>query len=214
MGNLIKIEVGTKFNRLTFVSEAGFKNKKRVCNWVCDCGNDTVIRLDAVKSGDTSSCGCFHKEQSSKSMSATFKKHGFTKLNIKLVQLLTLIKQRCYNEKCKEYKWYGGKGIKVCEEWIKNPSVFYEWCILNGWEKGLQIDRENNNGNYEPNNCRFVTREVNCNNRSSNVYFDFHGEKKTIAEISRIVNIKQSIIRQRINRDKMDLYSAIKYKKP
>jgi hypothetical protein len=78
------------------------------------------------------------------------------------------MKDRCYNKNNKSYKNYGGRRIKVYYEWKDNFINFYNWAIENGWEKGLQIDRKNNDGNYYPSNCRFVTPLVNMrNNRQS-----------------------------------------------
>ena len=78
------------------------------------------------------------------------------------------IKNRCYNVHFKQYKDYGGRGIKVCDEWLYNFKAFYDWSIENGYSPELQIDRINNDGNYEPNNCRWVTRKVNMNNTRRN----------------------------------------------
>ena len=72
---------------------------------------------------------------------------------------------RCYNKKSKGYKNYGKRGITVCKKWRDAPKEFNEWALKNGYKEGLQIDRENNNGNYTPNNCRFVTRAINMANR-------------------------------------------------
>jgi hypothetical protein len=75
------------------------------------------------------------------------------------------MRYRCYNKDHKQYKDYGGRGIKVCDEWM-NPKVFIEWCLNNGWEKNLFLDRKNNDGDYCPENCRFVTNQINsCNTR-------------------------------------------------
>ena len=74
------------------------------------------------------------------------------------------MKTRCYNSNQKSYKHYGGRGIIVCEEWTGDFKCFYDWAIKNGYKKGLQIDRINNDGNYEPDNCRFVTTAENCRN--------------------------------------------------
>ena len=78
-----------------------------------------------------------------------------------LYRLRHAIMSRCYNAKASEYNSYQGKGITVYKEWIENPYVFYEWCLNNGWEKGLQLDRIDNNGNYEPGNCQFLTISEN-----------------------------------------------------
>jgi hypothetical protein len=76
------------------------------------------------------------------------------------------MRRRCYNRKHEGYHRYGGRGIKICEEWRMNPTAFVNWGIENGYRKGLTIDRIDNDGNYQPNNCRFVTIKVNSNNRA------------------------------------------------
>lgn len=73
--------------------------------------------------------------------------------------------KRCYDEKHKDYTNYGGRGIEVCKEWKESKQSFMEWCLENGFEKGLEIDRIDNDKGYEPTNCRFVTRKENANNR-------------------------------------------------
>lgn len=87
----------------------------------------------------------------------------------KLYQKWSKIKDRCNNSKSKDYKYYGYLGVKVFEEWSINFQSFYEWSLTNGYKNGLQIDRIDNKGNYEPSNCRWVTAEQNCQNRSTNV---------------------------------------------
>jgi hypothetical protein len=89
-------------------------------------------------------------------------KHGMSET--KICRLWYEMKRRCYNKKRKCYSVYGGRGITICEEW-KEFLSFYNWAIMNGYKEGLQIDRIDNNGNYQPDNCRFVTMSVNCQNR-------------------------------------------------
>lgn len=91
------------------------------------------------------------------------------------------IRQRCTNTNHKRYYGWGGRGIKVCEEW-RTFKPFYDWAISNNWEKGLQIDRIDNDGNYEPSNCRFVTTEVNSRNKRNNKYVSIDGESKIIID--------------------------------
>ncbi len=93
-------------------------------------------------------------------------KHGYAGRKPHLIyQVWSAIKTRCYNKKFKYYKYYGERGIKVCDEWLNNSIVFISWALSNGWAKGLYIDRIDNNGNYEPSNCRFVTPKVSASNR-------------------------------------------------
>ena len=90
-------------------------------------------------------------------------KHGLT--NHKLFMTWQNMKKRCYNPNCKSFPNYGGRGIRVCIKWRDNFKAFYNWAITNGWEPRLQIDRINNNQGYRPSNCRFVTNQINQNNK-------------------------------------------------
>lgn len=92
------------------------------------------------------------------------------------------MKARCYNTKDKRYKDYGGRGIVVCSEWMSSFLAFYDWAINNGWRRGITLDRINNNGNYEPSNCRWVSLTVQNRNRRFNVNIIAFGEKKCLQE--------------------------------
>ncbi|NOR27646.1 MAG: AP2 domain-containing protein [Lutibacter sp.] len=133
----------------------------------CDCGNEKKTPIRNLIKGVTKSCGCFNKEQIIKRNT----KHGFAKVgNIdKIYSVLMGMKQRCYYKKHKDYHNYGGRGITVCDEWRKDFTKFYKWCLDNGYKKGLEIDRRNNDGNYSPDNCRFVTHQINSLNRRKRI---------------------------------------------
>ena len=90
-------------------------------------------------------------------------KHGLS--NHKLHSVWDDMKSRCYNKSHKNYKHYGKRGIKICNEWFHNFKSFYDWSIASGWENSVQIDRIDVNGNYEPNNCRWVTKQQNLFNK-------------------------------------------------
>lgn len=96
---------------------------------------------------------------------------------------------RCYYPSTNGYERYGGRGIKMCEEWINNPNSFYQWSINNGYKKGLTIDRIDNDKDYEPSNCRWVTKEIQDNNRRNNRKITYNGETKTLSQWSREYNI-------------------------
>ena len=110
------------------------------------------------------------------------------------------IKRRCNNPKCSEYPLYGGRGIKMCKTWQNNRNAFCRWCEDNGWKKGLQIDRINNNGNYTPSNCRFVSSKVNCRNKSDNKYITIDGQTKTLKEWCEIYNANYLMVQCRLGR--------------
>lgn len=105
---------------------------------------------------------------------------------------------RCYYPTTNGYERYGGRGIKMCDEWINNPQSFYEWSINNGYAKELTIDRIDVNGNYEPSNCRWVTKEVQDNNRRTNRKITYNGETKTLSQWARKYNINTTTLSDRL----------------
>lgn len=115
------------------------------------------------------------------------KSHGLSK--DKFYQVWNGIKQRCYNPNNKNYKNYGGRGITVCKEWSDSFQAFYDWAINNGYKDGLQIDRIDVDGNYEPNNCRWVDRFTNNNNRRNNLLFTYNGKTQSLRAWCRDLNI-------------------------
>lgn len=119
-----------------------------------------------------------------------------------LQQKLCDMKRRCYNPEEKFYKDYGGRGIKVCDEWMdkkEGHGNFQKWAVENGWEEGRSIDRIDVNGNYEPSNCRWATPEEQANNRRNNNYITINGVTKTTSEWARQIGISQNAFTGRIN---------------
>ena len=118
----------------------------------------------------------------------------------RLTNIYSMMKQRCYNTNSQNFKYYGGKGVSVCDEWRNNSQAFYDWAMTHGYKDGLTLDRIDNDGNYEPSNCRWVTMKEQDNHRSNNVILTLNGESHTIPEWSEILGIKQHVIRNRITR--------------
>ena len=102
-----------------------------------------------------------------------------------------------YNNK--RYNDWGGRGIAVCDEWKDDFMSFYTWAMNNGYKEGLQIDRIDNNGNYEPNNCQWVDRKQQARNRRSNITYTINGETKCIAECCNVLGLKPKTVYQRIH---------------
>ena len=110
------------------------------------------------------------------------------------------MKTRCCNQKGRRYKDYGGRGIRICDEWKNDFTSFYNWSIANGQKENLTLDRINVNGNYEPSNCRWVDWKKQQNNRRNNFIIEYNKTKHTLQEWSEIlpINMSSSILRYRI----------------
>lgn len=191
----MKISCGQRFGRLTTIKDVG-KNSRRERLWLCscDCGNQPIVSSRSLISGHTRSCGCFRRERVKEGLT---KSHGGSKTH--LYKVWAAMKQRCENSNNKSYNNYGGRGIHVCEEWL-DFKPFYDWAIENGYKRGLDIDRKNNDLGYSPDNCRFVTRRENCMNKRDNVFLSILGERKTISEWSEKTGMPQKVIQKRLKR--------------
>jgi len=190
---LFKDLTGKRFGRLTVLELEEIINGKPKWKCRCDCGNEVIIDGSRMKSGTTKSCGCLAKEIKSE-RSVT---HGKSKTN--LYRIYNHMKGRCYNPTDSAYENYGGRGIRMCQEWLDDFMNFYNWSMNNGYKKGLTIDRIDNDGDYEPSNCRWADNITQCNNRRSNRKLTVNSETHTIAEWSRITGVGSSTIINRLN---------------
>ena len=156
---------GQKYGRITFVKPTGKRGNGGLVVWLCrcDCGAEIEARPDLVISGHTKSCGCLSAENKSKTCISRNTTHNMAWKH-KLYGRWCGMHRRCKDEKCKSFSDYGGRGIRVCDEW-SDYKTFYDWAIVNGFDECLEIDRINNDGNYCPENCRFITKQENCKNK-------------------------------------------------
>ena len=200
MKSKINITNGDKFGRLTILKETdrGKHNKIRyLC--LCDCGVECIKLRGSIISGCTISCGCYQRESTAKRFKEINKTHGLT--SHPLFNVWRSMKKRCYLKSHEAYVNYGGRGITVCDEWYDDFKAFHDWCIANGWQKGLEVDRyPNNDGNYEPSNCRITTTKKNNNNKRTNVSITYNGETKTATEWSEIYGGHRSNVSARIKK--------------
>ena len=150
---------GMKFTRLTALKVVG-KTKDNRPAWLCrcDCGNEVVVSEHSLKQNRTKSCGCYKRDMHLKS----HYKHG--RCGTRLYRIWNNMRNRCDRPSSDNYKWYGGRGISYEKEW-SDFSSFAAWAIANGYDDSLELDRIDTNGNYTPDNCRFVTHRMNCQNR-------------------------------------------------
>jgi hypothetical protein len=183
-----KIKPGDIFGRWTVLRINSISDKGNTsCFCSCSCGTFRDVLAMHLLRGDSKSCGCLQKEMV-RDRSIT---HGMH--NTSIYRRWQNMLRRCNNPRTKEYKNYGGRGIKVCEEWLKF-EVFYEWAIQNGYSDDLTIERIDVNGNYEPNNVSFISAFAQHSNRRDNVKLEYQGEINTMEEWGRILNIPASTI--------------------
>lgn len=184
---------GQRFGRLV-VQERLPKNDGHVSWWLCkcDCGNVKQVRGSCLKRGDTKSCGCLSRELASERGKSLLRKHGW--YGTRLYGIWHNIVDRCSNPKSLAYKHYGGRGIKMCKEWRENPSTFCEWAVANGYADNLTIDRIDNNKDYKPSNCRWVTNNAQQVNKRNNVTIEYNGKRQCVAEWARELDLDQSKI--------------------
>lgn len=165
---------GQRFGRLTVLREAGKDNFGQIL-WECECSckdkNRIIVPGYRLFWGHTKSCGCLQKESSKSRDKSSITKHGLT--GCRLYKTWDGMKARCFRTTDKNYKDYGGRGITICNEWLDKDNGFvnfYNWAIANGYEDYLFIDRIDNNGNYEPSNCRWVTMKQQARNKRNTIY--------------------------------------------
>lgn len=157
---------GMKFGRWTVIGRAE-NNKKGNTMWHCrcECGKQAIIVGYSLTRGRSKSCGCYHSERVSQANKDLKTTHGEKKT--RLYRIWKGMKQRCFNPNDKDYEKYGGRGITICDEWKEDFCKFKSWALASGYAQELSIDRIENNGNYEPSNCRWATQSQQNSNRRS-----------------------------------------------
>lgn len=165
--------------------------------YLCDCGNTIECQMGNAKSGHTKSCGCLN-DYTVKNV-----KHGFSRHPLYISRRNMI--SRCYNPKDKNYKSYGGAGVRVCDLWLNDMSSFYKWAIDNGWEPGMQIDKDiipQNMGIpaklYSPEMCSIVTAKENVYAQKRTRKIIYNGNLMTVTEFSEKTGISDNIIDTRL----------------
>lgn len=184
------IKIGQKIERWTILKIEPPKRLRRAfCR--CTCGSEKWVLLITIANGKSKSCGCLHREE----MSKTFKKHG--KWRSRAYHAWESIVQRCKNRNNKQFKNYGKRGIGVCDRWLSFENFYKD---MGDPQKGMSIDRVNNNGDYEPSNCRWATNKEQNRNKRTNVIIEYHGQKRCVQDWAEITGIHANTIHQRMKK--------------
>lgn len=183
--------MGKKFNRLTVIGTGYRRGDRPAVLCECECGNKHIVRRSFLISGAVKSCGCLQREITSKNKT----KHG--KTGTRLYSIWQGMKSRCKYEGSKIYKYYGGRGITYCKEWEKFEP-FYKWAMENGYQNNLTLDRIDNDGDYEPDNCRWVTMDVQVKNSRHNKYYKIGDDVKCLSEWCDIFDRNYKTIQSRL----------------
>lgn len=189
------MEIGERHGKLVCIGKDPNRDY-RYYLYKCDCGNVKSIIQDNVKRGATISCGCYLKaNRINGNCHRTF---GFS--HTRIDNIYKTIIQRCYYPSSNRYSNYGAKGIVMCDEWKYDKKKFFEWAFANGYAENLTIDRIDPDGNYCPENCRWVDYTTQANNKTNNHRETINGETHTIAEWSRISGLNPSLVFNRLKR--------------
>lgn len=204
MGNFVAL-TGRRFSKLTvikrgddYVSPKGYHSAAWLCR--CDCGTESVVRGVYLKNGKTKSCGCLRVEEPNRTT------HGQSKT--RLYKIWRSMRARCEREKDRNFENYGGRGVTVCDDWTQFEN-FMDWAYLHGYDESLSIDRIDNNGNYDPSNCRWVDMNVQANNTRHNHYITYKGATKTMSQWAKETGIGYHKLKDRINKCGWDIERAL-----
>lgn len=187
-------------SRLSFIKKTS-EGTNCTAIYKCECGVEKEFCMNNVRRGKVMSCGCFQRESQSKRA----KTHGLS--NHPLFKIWVGIKVRCETEGRDNNPYYYDKGVSMCDEWKNNFVSFYNWALDNGWEKGMEIDKDVKAKElgvsaliYSPEMCSVITRKENCNNRSSNRILTFNGFTKNVTQWEEEMGLPNEVILQRLGR--------------
>ena len=189
------VPIGQRFGRLLVVAEVErTKHGVRVrCS--CECGSEKILFLSHLKGGQLVSCGCFNRKRTIATNKAR-STHGLT--HSRAFRIWEGMKARCLNSRHTHFKSYGGRGITVCEEWMNSFQMFYQ--DMGKPPDGTTLDRIDNDGNYEPGNCRWATQEEQHNNKRTSRFLEADGHILTLTQWSRRTGINRVTLYGRLKR--------------
>lgn len=194
------IMIGRKFCRWTVFSKAEDIGCNRAWRCICDCGEERSVLQFSLLSGGSKSCGCLRKEIC-RDVCLSRTAHGDAGRG-KMTRLRSIwgdMRKRCMNPRTKAFSNYGGRGIKICQGW-DDYRTFKNWALHNGYQDDLTIDRINNNGDYEPGNCRWIPQKLQSRNKRTTQFIAYKGEMKSVQEWAEHIGIGYKILWARLKR--------------
>lgn len=191
--------VGQRYGRLIVerISDKRGKQGHILAECVCDCGNRTIVSISKLNSGHTRSCGCLEAEGNN---------YTHRMSNTRIYKIWKGIKTRCYNPNANTYSYYGGRGIKMCDEWLNDFMAFYEWAINNGYTDELSIDRIDPDGDYSPYNCRWITMQEQQRNKSNTIHIYYNDDLYTIGELAEYYGCTYKDLKYRYYNGELNTY--------
>ena len=189
---------GQRFDKLTVIRKVT-KNQKPMWLCRCECGNEIVTTTSRLRSGHNKSCGCLLKEHQEKL---------FGQSNSRLYHIWQNMKSRCYNPEAHNYKYYGGEGVAICDDW-QDFRNFYLWAINNGYADNLTIERKDSNKGYSPENCRWATQKEQANNKRNNRLLTYGEKTQTLSQWADEYNISPKTLHTRLNKLKWSIEKAL-----
>ena len=200
---------GQKFGRLTVVRFDHKENGRKYYLCQCDCGNFKIVSNHSLKSGNIKSCGCLHKE-------ILIQRNKDNRIhhpeNERLLRIWRAMLHRCYKETDEHYDYYGGRGIKVCDDW-HDFETFQKWALANGYADNLTIDRLDGNKDYCPENCSWATMTVQNNHKSDTKWLTYKGKTQSLSDWCRELGLDYFRIKARLNSLGWSVEDAFEYGK-
>lgn len=187
--------IGERYGRLTVIALDHTNKRQKFWKCVCDCGNEKIVSSGNLRQGNVKSCGCLAKESQIKRGLASgigdkTRKHGG--FGTKLYGVWAAMIRRCENRNDRYYSDYGGRGIIVCDEWRSDFAAFRQWANETGYREGLTIERVDVNGDYSPNNCKWIPLTEQNRNKRNSVKVEYKGETHTLGDLIKRFGLKSS----------------------
>lgn len=206
----IKYMTGKKFGKLTanqyLYTSILFGKAEHFWSCTCECGKTVVVKERSLLSHYKTSCGC--NFDSIKDVTK------FKEMTIRLHKILEWMRHRCYNKSSAAYQYYGKRGIKICNEWNYDDEKFIVWAITNGYSLGLTIERKNNDGNYTPDNCKWIPATMQSMNKTKNVYYKVGDEVHYLTEWANILKYQNGITKSYNIRNKLESMGGYEVENP